>query len=109
MPTLIWNSPSYDQMVHQTVVDLITDFNAKLLEVGLIDITSLNSTNISTIPNTAGATIWNIFVFGKAHNMLTSNSHFAFQHIRITKDSVANRYASQILATNSIIPPTRFV
>ncbi len=57
MPTLIWNSPSYDQMVHQTVIDLITDFNAKLLEVGLIDITSLNSTNISTIPNTAGATI----------------------------------------------------
>ena len=47
--------------------------------------------------------------FGKAHNMLTSNSHFAFQHIRITKDTDANRYASQILATNSIIPPTRFV
>ena len=57
MPTLIWNSPAYDQMVHQTVIDLITDFNAKLLEVGLIDITSLNSTNISTIPNTAGVTI----------------------------------------------------
>ena len=57
MPTLIWNSPAYDQMVHQTVVDLITDFNAKLLEVGLIDITSLNSTNIGTIPNTVGATI----------------------------------------------------
>ena len=53
MPTLVWNSPSYDQ----TVIDLITDFNAKLLEVGLIDITSLNSTNISTIPNTAGVTI----------------------------------------------------
>ena len=57
MPTLIWNSPAYDQMVHQTVIGLITDFNAKLLEVGLIDITTLNSTNISTIPNTAGATI----------------------------------------------------
>lgn len=57
MPTLIWNSPVYDQMVHQTVIDLITDFNAKLLEIGLIDITSLNSTNISTIPNTVGATI----------------------------------------------------
>ena len=57
MPTLVWNSPAYDQMVHQTVVDLITDFNAKLLEVGLIDITSLNSTNIGTIPNTVGATI----------------------------------------------------
>ena len=81
MPTLIWNSPAYDQTVHQTVVDLITDFNTKLLEVGLIDITSLNSTNISTIPNTAGG--------------YTINN--------------ANRYASQILATNSIIPPTRFV
>ena len=57
MPTLIWNSPAYNQTVHQTVVDLITDFNAKLLEVGLIDITNLNSTNIGTIPNTAGATI----------------------------------------------------
>ncbi len=57
MPTLIWNSPAYDQMVHQTVIDLITDFNAKLLEVGLIDITNLNSTNIGTIPNTAGVAI----------------------------------------------------
>ena len=47
--------------------------------------------------------------FGKAHNMLSSNSHFAFQHIRITKDAVANRYASQISTTNSVVPPIRFV
>ena len=56
MPTLIWNSPAYDQMAHQTVIDLITDFNAKLLEVGLIDITSSNSTSITNMPSTTGAT-----------------------------------------------------
>lgn len=57
MPTLIWNSPAYDQMVHQTTVDLITNFNAKLLEAGLIDITSSNSTSITNMPSTTGVTI----------------------------------------------------
>ena len=70
----------------------------------------LRAQNVSINSITTDAPQYGIYsFFGKAHNMLTSNSHFAFQHIRITKDSVANRYASQILATNSIIPPTRFV
>ena len=70
----------------------------------------LRAQNVPINGITADAPQYGIYsFFGKSHNMLTSNSHFAFQHIRITKDSVANRYASQILATNSIIPPTRFV